>query len=128
MPEYWNENELWRALLSVIQSGLLPDYPDLSVKLVYQPTTQSDGLAPRLLLYRVGQRRYGGQGVKQSRVCRAGSAEAPQGNEPEIMETAIWRKEDDFQANALVDRNQEDAGYTAKDVLESLAAWLQGEA
>jgi hypothetical protein len=108
------ENEIWKALLPIIKAGLT-EFDGLEVKRAYQGATQADGPAPRLLLYRVSSRRCGAQGKHYRQ------------GEPELVEISTWRKEDTFQAFALVDRAAEDAGYTARDALEALAANLQGE-
>ena len=108
------ENDLWRVLLPIVEAAV-QDFAGLKVKRAYQGSTQAEGKAPRLLLYRAGSRRVGAQGL---RYCRTDEA---------LREQSVWRKEDTFQAFALVDRTAKDAGYTALDVLETLAANLQGE-
>lgn len=117
---YHTENALWETLLPLARRAVA-DFPGMAVARAYQPGTQSDGDAPRLLLHRVSSRRYGAQGQRLIR------DRLPDGS-LRITERSVWRKEDTFQANALVDRRPEDAGYTAKDALEALAEYLQGRA
>jgi hypothetical protein len=112
------ENELWETLLPLVR-GAAAAFPGMVTVRAYQPGTQSDGEAPRLLLHRVSSRRYGAQGQRLLRDHR------PDGG-LRITERSIWRKEDTFLVNALVNRNPKDAGYTAVDALEALAQYLQG--
>jgi hypothetical protein len=114
------ENTLWEALLPLVGRAAAA-FPDLLVKRAYQPSTQSDGDAPRLLLHRVSSRRYGAQGQRLLRDHR------PDGS-LRIRERSIWRNEDVYQAVALVNRGPQDSGYTARDVLEHLAEHLQSRA
>ncbi|MDL2313390.1 hypothetical protein LJC36_00240 [Desulfovibrio sp. OttesenSCG-928-C14] len=114
------ENELWRAIIPVVKAGVA-GYAGVAVKRAYQPTTQADGKKPRLVLHRVSSRRYGFQGRRQERKCG-------EDDEIRIFEIETWRKEDTFQANALVDRKPDDEAFTAKDLLEALGGRLQGDA
>ncbi|MDR2745589.1 MAG: hypothetical protein LBB66_10425 [Desulfovibrio sp.] len=114
------ENSLWETLLPLMRLGVAA-FPDTEVARAYQPGTQSGGDKPRVVLHRVSSRRYGAQGQRLIRDHR------PDGS-LRITERSVWRKEDTFQANALVDRRPEDAEFTAKDVLEGLAEYLQGRA
>lgn len=116
---FYSENRLWEILLPVIRAGVA-SMPGMAVKRAYQPTTQGDGQAPRLLLHRAYSRRYGAQSTSQEwRVDESGKGK--------MIAIDAWRKEDTFQANALVNRNPGDEGYTAKDALELLSAYLQSE-
>lgn len=112
---YWTENDLWRAILPVIRTGVAA-FPGVEVKRAYQPATQADGENARVLLHRVSSRRRGFQGKKT--ILRDGKQYS--------VET--WIKEDKFQADALVDRAPEDEGYTARDILEGLCGHLQSRA
>ena len=112
---FTTENEIWRAVLPVVRAGVA-GFDGVVVKRAYQPSTQADGTRPRVALHRVSSRRYGSQG-KQT-FSRDGV----------LFEREIWRKEDTFQANAVVDRAPDDEGFTAKDVLEALGGHLQSQA
>lgn len=116
---FYSENRLWEILLPVVKAGVA-SLPGMAVKRAYQPTTQGDGNAPRLLLHRAYSRRYGAQSTSQEwRVDEYGQGK--------MIAVDTWRKEDTYQANALVNREPEDEGYTAKDALELLSAHLQSE-
>lgn len=107
------ENDLWLAVLPVIRSGVA-DFTGIAVKRAYQPATQADGKAPRVVLHRVTSKRHGFQASKI--ISRDGK----------LYRRDTWFKEDTFQANALVNRDPGDDGFTAKDVLEGLSGYLQG--
>ena len=138
---FYRENDLWRIILPICVAGVA-DFPGVVVKRAYQPSTQGDGTAPRVVLFRATSRRYGAQGKGQRWVvgddgqgriaavdARKGSETRPTGTSPSgrMIKTETWRKEDTYQANALVDRTPEDEGYTAKDVLEGLSGHLQSD-
>ena len=106
------ENDLWRAILPVIQEGVAP-FEGVVVKRAYQPATQADGENPRVVVHRVSSRRHGFQGAKT--VSRDGG----------LFTVETWFKEDTFRAEALVDRAADDDAFTAGDVLEGLGAYLQ---
>ncbi len=109
------ENDLWKILNPIVRAGIV-DFNGLAVKRAYQPTTQSDGNEPRLLLHRVSGRRYGSQ-----------SKRVELRDTDRLVEIETWHKEDTYQAFALVNRAPDDFGYTAVDVLERLSAHLQSE-
>lgn len=138
------ENDIWRTLLPIIRAGVA-EFPDLAIKRAYQPTTQSDGDSPRVVLHRVSSKRCGAQGHTQKwrpnsedenkdakGLCpsrtqgRSGNA-ASRPTNGRIIKTEIWRKEDTYQATALVNRAPDDDGYTAVDVLEALAGHLNSD-
>lgn len=116
---FYRENDLWRILLPVIRAGVAT-YPEITVKRAYQPTTQGDGISPRVVLFRASSRRYGAQGKTQR-------WKKQDGGQDRMLKIECWRKEDTYQANAMVGRAPEDEGYTAKDVLETLAGYLQSD-
>lgn len=107
------ENDLWRAVLPVIRAGVA-DFSGIAVKRAYQPATQADGESPRVVLHRITSKRHGFQGSRI--IFRDGK----------LYRRETWFKEDTFQANALVNRDPGDDGFTAKDVLEVLSGSLQG--
>lgn len=108
------ENEIWRIVVAQARAGVAV-YPGVKVIRAYQPSAQSGGAVPRVVLHRVSSRRYGAQGKLV--VSRGGK----------LFEKEVWRKEDTFQANALADRAADDDGFTARDVLEALGGYLQGQ-
>jgi hypothetical protein len=112
------ERDLWLQILALVEKGM-EGFTDLEVARAYQPATQHDGDKPRIVLHRVSSRRYGAQGQRLLRDHR------PDGS-LRIRERSIWRHEDVYQANALVNRGPQDPGYTARDALEALAEYLQG--
>lgn len=108
------ENDLWDGILPVVAAGL-SGYPEVRVIRSYQPSPQSPGDVPRVVLYRVSSRRYGCQGKRTE--TRDGI----------LYETDIWRMEDTFQAAAVVNRAATDDGYTARDLVDALAGYLHSQ-
>lgn len=114
-----SENDLWAILLSILDQGVAAT-PGVVVKRAYQPSTQSDGDVPRVVVHRLSSRNVGAQGKHQER--------RKDGDKVRIFEIESWRKEDSYQANAVVNREADDPGFTAKDVLERLSGTLRSSA
>ena len=111
------ENDIWRVALAVIRAGLAEAHPDVTVKRVYQPTTQSQGDDPLVTLYRIGGRKVGALG-KRDRWDQ----------EKEIMlQLETWRMELTLQAGAIVPLATDPESYTGSDVLELLSVYLHSD-
>lgn len=114
-----SENDLWNILLPILDQAVAAT-PGVVVRRAYQPSTQSDGEVPRVVVHRLSSRLIGAQGKHQERRM--------DGDKMRIFEVESWRKEDSYQVNAVVNRAADDPGYTAKDVLEHLSGFLRSSA
>ena len=117
---YLTENDLWAILLPLVRAAVANMEGETPrVVRAFTPDVQHNEGTPRVALHRVASRRYGAQGTEQDwRVDAAGNGR--------MIETSVWRKEDTYRIYAYAERAPEDDGYTAKDLLEAVAAFFQG--
>lgn len=112
-----SENDIWKVVIALIRAGVAESHPDVAVKRVYQPTTQTQGKEPLVTLYRIGGRKVGALGKSEK-----------WDREKEIMVQAeTWRRELTIQAGTIVPLSTDPESYTGADVLELLSVYLHSD-
>jgi hypothetical protein len=112
----WNDNDLIRLFLPVINAGLIADgFSGVTVMQSNQPTQQGITVAPLVYFFKVFNKRYGWL------------AHYDEWNGSEMVHTEAQYFEVTWQVSALVLQNVQTPSYTASDLVNEVACIMQSD-